>query len=191
VRRIEAVTGEYAYKWTVEEHKQLEAVQDLIGSRGSDPVEKLQKTLAEKKLLEKELEKFLGVWASAEASELLSSSTLVQSVHIISKHYGKIDVERLKMVGDALRQKSGMVAALLVAEGDNGAGQLVCVVGDETIKSGKLKAGDLVGKAAKLAGGGGGGKPHLATAGTKTPERLGEAVAGFEGIVLATIKIQS
>jgi len=183
VRRIEAVTGEYAYNWTVQEHKQLEAIQDIVGSRGSDPVEKLQKTIAEKKALEKELEKLIGVWATAEAVELLASAINVHNVHIVHKLYDTMDVERLKMVGDAIRIKEQRSVALLVASGENGAGQLVCVVGDAAISETKLKAGDLVGKAARIAGGGGGGRPHMATAGTKSPELLGEAVKAFEGIV--------
>lgn len=183
VRRIEAITGEYALDWTFEEHRQLEEIQDIVGSRGSNPVEKLNKAMLEKKALEKELEKLLGAWAAAQAVELLASSTLLSDVRVVAKNYGKMDVERLKLVGDAIRQKDQNAVALLVAEGDNGAGQLVCVVGDESIKEGKLKAGDLVGKAAKIAGGGGGGKPHLATAGAKSAEKLEEAVRGFEGLV--------
>jgi alanyl-tRNA synthetase len=187
VRRIEAVTGEYALAWTLEEHRQLEAIQDIVGSRGSSPVEKLQKTIAEKKALEKELEKLLGVWAASEAAELLESSTLVNDVRVVRKQYPAVDVERLKLVGDAIRSKDQKAVALLVSTGENGAGQLVCVVGDESIKAGKLKAGDLVGKAAKMAGGGGGGKPHMATAGTKSPELLAKAVEGFAGIVRGVV----
>ena len=39
-----------------------------------------------------------------------------------------------------------------------------------------IKAGELVKKAAKVTGGGGGGKPHLATAGGKNIDKLDEAI---------------
>ncbi|MBM3329340.1 MAG: alanine--tRNA ligase [Calditrichaeota bacterium] len=182
VRRIVAVTGEHALNWARDEHRQLEAVQDIVGSRGSSPVEKLRKTIAEKKALEKDLEQLLGLWAAGEAAQLLAAATPIEGVAVVRKQYDRLDVERLKMVGDAIRSQNPKAAALLVSAGENGAGQLVCVVGDDAIRTTRLKAGELVGQAARLAGGGGGGRPHMATAGTKTPELLGEAVRGFEGL---------
>ena len=50
--------------------------------------------------------------------------------------------------------------------------QLVCVVTDDLKQ--KYPAGKLVGEAAKYLGGGGGGKPHLATAGAKDVSKLDE-----------------
>ena len=59
----------------------------------------------------------------------------------------------------------------------------VCVVTDELVNEGKLKAGDLISKIAKLAGGGGGGKPHLATAAGKFTNKRKEILTAFERIV--------
>jgi len=188
VRRIEAVTGETALGWTQKEHYRLEQIQDLIGSRGSDVVDKLTKTLTEKKALEKEVEKLLGLWAMQTAGELLASAVVVNNLKVAARLFPAMDIERLKMVGDAIRSKDSRAVALLAAPNEASAGQLCCVVGNALIAEGKLKAGDLVGKAAKLAGGGGGGRPHIATAGTKTPELLPEAVKGFAEIVKSCLK---
>jgi len=43
--------------------------------------------------------------------------------------------------------------------------------------SGKLPAGRLIQEIAKIVGGGGGGRPDLAQAGGKNPEKLNEALA--------------
>jgi len=43
----------------------------------------------------------------------------------------------------------------------------VCVFTDDLIKNKKLHAGDLVGRWLRSAGGSGGGKPHMATAGAR------------------------
>jgi alanyl-tRNA synthetase len=46
-----------------------------------------------------------------------------------------------------------------------------------------MNAGKIAGDLAKILGGGGGGRPHLATAGGKDVSRLDEAVARFPDIV--------
>jgi alanyl-tRNA synthetase len=51
----------------------------------------------------------------------------------------------------------------------------VAAVPEALIKKG-LKAGDWVKEAAKVAGGGGGGRPDMAQAGGKDPAKLGEAL---------------
>ena len=60
---------------------------------------------------------------------------------------------------------------------------IVCVVSDDLIKDKKLLAGKIVGEVAKMVDGGGGGKPHLATAGGKDISKIDDAVSGFEKIV--------
>ncbi len=60
---------------------------------------------------------------------------------------------------------------------------LVCTVSDDLVKSGKYKAGDLIREIAKVAGGGGGGKPHLATAGGKDVNRFDEAMNKIKELI--------
>ncbi len=183
VRRIEAVTGEYAYNLALQERRDLDKVRDLLGSHGSDPVDKLVKTLAEKKVVEKELHNMVEAWASSTARELLADAVVIGDIKVVSQLFETMDIDKLKLVGDAIRVRDKRAVALLNAPAQNGAGQLCCVIGDELIAEGKLKAGALVGKAGKIAGGGGGGKPHMATAGTKKPELLVEAVKKFVELV--------
>jgi alanyl-tRNA synthetase len=51
----------------------------------------------------------------------------------------------------------------------------VAAVSDDLISKG-LKAGDWIRETAKIAGGGGGGKPNMAQAGGKDPTKLSEAL---------------
>jgi alanyl-tRNA synthetase len=57
------------------------------------------------------------------------------------------------------------------------------VVSDDLIKESKLSAGKIVGELAKLVGGGGGGRPHLATAGGKDVAGIPSAIGKVEKIV--------
>jgi alanyl-tRNA synthetase len=60
---------------------------------------------------------------------------------------------------------------------------LVCVVTDDVIAGKSLQAGKIVGAVAKLVGGGGGGKPHLATAGGKDVAKLDDTLKNVPEIV--------
>ena len=60
---------------------------------------------------------------------------------------------------------------------------LCAVVTDDLVKEKKLSAGKIAGDTAKLLGGGGGGKPHLATAGGKDVDKLDEAIAALPEII--------
>ena len=52
----------------------------------------------------------------------------------------------------------------------------VACVSDDLVAEKKLNASDLVKKVAQIAGGSGGGKPHLALAGAKDPAKLEAAL---------------
>jgi alanyl-tRNA synthetase len=60
-------------------------------------------------------------------------------------------------------------------------------VTDDLVSGKKLSAGRIVGAVAKIAGGGGGGRDHLATAGGKDPAKLDEALAAVPGVVASMV----
>jgi alanyl-tRNA synthetase len=74
------------------------------------------------------------------------------------------------------RKETGETPALL-----GGKVHLICYVTPDRVKAGQ-HAGRIVGELAKICGGGGGGKPDLAQAGGKQPEKLAEALAAAERI---------
>ena len=63
----------------------------------------------------------------------------------------------------------------------------VAAVSDDLIKAG-LKAGDWIRETAKVAGGGGGGRPQMAQAGGKDPAKLGEALEVAKSFATKTVK---
>ena len=171
VRRIEAVTGAGVEKYI---HQQAEKIKEA---------EKAQHELQEqKKKLEKEL-------AEVHLKEKLGALPAIlekpETVNDIALYKGKVSVanmDELKSFGDELRNKIKSGVGLLVAQIEDKVG-LVCVVSDDLMKAKNLSAGKIVGDAAKLLGGGGGGRPHLATAGAKNIEGIDTALAQINDIV--------
>jgi len=91
-------------------------------------------------------------------------------------------MDELKSFGDEMRNKIKSGVGVLVAQIEDKAG-IVAVVSDDLIKEKKLSAGKIVGELSKLVGGGGGGKPHLATAGGKDITGIPAAISKVEKIV--------
>jgi alanyl-tRNA synthetase len=84
------------------------------------------------------------------------------------------DVDTLRQMCDLFRQKypSGVVALGSVS---NDKPMIICAVTDDLVKRG-LNAGEIVKTAAAVMGGSGGGRPNLAQAGGKDPDKLNEAI---------------
>ncbi|MBA2383391.1 MAG: alanine--tRNA ligase [Actinobacteria bacterium] len=88
-------------------------------------------------------------------------------------------------VSDRLKAKHAP-AAVIVGSREDGAAQLV-INFDKSLEGRGLHAGEMIREAAAMIGGGGGGRPTMARAGGKNPERLPEAVAHAEQSVLAAL----
>jgi alanyl-tRNA synthetase len=91
----------------------------------------------------------------------------------------------LRDLSDRIRQQEG-AAAVLVGSTDNGRAYLVFNV-DQSLADRGIDAVALVREAAKHIGGGGGGKPTLAEAGGKQPEKLPDALEAARQAILAKL----
>ncbi len=139
--------------------------------------------LAEKKkIFEKELAKYNLKSASSDIDALIVTATAVNGFKLVASKVAAADIDTLKSIGDTLRSKIGSGVGLLAAIIDDKVA-LVCVVSDDLIKTRNIQAGKIVGAVAKIVGGGGGGKPHLATAGGKDVAKLDEALRSVASVV--------
>ncbi len=176
-RRIEAVTGGGVEQYIHSLHQRIE--QQL--SSENELIEKI-------KSLEKELNTYKLEQAKSDIDTLVSKAVIRNGAKLVVSKIQATDIEQLKSMGDSLREKLYSGVGILASVIDDKV-QLVCVVTDDLIKSKGLKAGKIVGDIAKLLGGGGGGKPHLATAGGKDINRLDEALS--QAINIITREVES
>jgi len=139
--------------------------------------------IAEKrKLIDRELSRYRLQSQAGTIDDYVHNAQVVQDVKVVSTQVEAHSLDELKLLGDTLRTKLGRGIGLLAAIID-GKVSLVCVVTDDLAGARKLEAGKIVGSVAKLLGGGGGGKAHLATAGAKDVSKLPEALAATSSIV--------
>ena len=99
---------------------------------------------------------------------------MIGDVRVIAKRLNDVSREALRDFVDQLRSKHSLVCVILGTEID-GKVSLIAAVTKELSK--QVNASDCVKRAAKIAGGGGGGRPDMAEAGARLPEKLDEALA--------------
>ena len=170
IRRIEALTGAAALHHLAARSRIVDMLTDELASHGSDPLDKLRKILEEKKALERELAKLKGSVGGAEMKSLAAQAIEIRGVKLARGRVHADSLEHLKEMGDALRDALGSGVGLLAALID-GKPHLACVVTPDLVARG-VDAVPIIKELSKRIGGGGGGKPHLATAGGRVPEGL-------------------
>ena len=171
VRRIEAVTGAGVESY----------IDDQLNLQRNNK-EKINLMLEDKKKLEKEVAELRLKDKLGQLVHILALTSEVSNIKIYKGKVTADNMDELKAFGDEMRSKIQSGIGVLVAQVDNKVG-IVAVVSDDLIKSKKLSAGKIVGELAKLVGGGGGGRPHLATAGGKDVSQITAAIGKVEKVV--------
>lgn len=175
IRRIEAVTG-----FGIQAY--IEKQDDKINEAENEIAELLE----EKKKLKKKLSILSLQQKLSGIDSIISSPTQLDNINIYKGRIEVNNMDELKSMGDKLREKMESGVGILISAIDEKVG-IVCVVNDSLIKDKKIMAGKIVGQIAKIVGGGGGGRPHLATAGGKDITKIDDALNCVEKIVQSIV----
>ncbi len=175
VRRIEAITGKLAYDKVNSVEKTLNKAASLLKSRNNEVVEKIEALLTQVKTLEQQLALANSKMAQETASELLATAIDVNGVTIVNAEVEIEDMDGLRNLADLLRDKLTVGVIVLGAKiADDKVNFVVMATKDAVAKG--IHAGNIIKETAKVAGGGGGGRPDMAQAGGKNPEKITEAL---------------
>jgi len=175
VRRVTAVTGREAVA-TVQ--KLTAVVNDLTQRFKCGPADlpaRVEGLQAEIKKLQQQVKKGSAIDLQGAADKLLAGATEVNGAKVIVGEMPAGPDELIRNQIDRIKQKAGS-AIVVVGWADDGKVGLLAAVTDDLVQKG-VHGGKLIGQVAKVVGGGGGGKPTMAQAGGKEPEKLGEALA--------------
>lgn len=177
-RRIEAVTGKGAYQEMNSQLSLLQHAADELKSNVKDVPKRIQSLQAELKEAQRENESLLSKLGNVEAGAILSKVKDIGGVKVLAEKVNAKDMNHLRTMVDDLKAKLGSAVIILGAV-QNEKVNLSAGVTKDLIEKG-LHAGKMVKQAAEVCGGGGGGRPDMAQAGGKQPEKLEEALASAE-----------
>lgn len=173
IRRIQARTSLGAIRYLHQKMRLLEEAEDLYSSDDSSFLARLTKTNEEKKSLEKENSALKARLASIEAKDL-AETPLINGVRFVALIKDGAKKEDLLSLADTLKSKNKDYVLILLGGNEN-ARPIVTMVGGKALTI--VKAGDIVKEMSKTLGGGGGGRPEMATGQLKTKngfEKLAE-----------------
>ena len=139
-------------------------------------VERLDAVLAELKQRQRELDALKSQQARGSLDALLGQVQHVGDVPLLAARVEAEDANRLREMGDWLRDKLG-TAVIVLGSVIGEKPQVLVVVTPDLVKQG-YHAGNLVKVLAPIMGGGGGGRPDMAQAGGREAASLDTALAG-------------
>ncbi|MFB5190004.1 alanine--tRNA ligase [Alicyclobacillus fastidiosus] len=182
-RRIEAVTGRHAYALVTEKQEVIDRAAGLLKATEANLVDRIQKALDDMKQLERELDSAKARLNHARVGELKDRVETIAGVPVTRAVLTDVDMDGLRQLADELRADK---ASYIVVLGSvhNERVQFVAAVSKDLQGRG-FHAGQIVKAVAAVAGGGGGGRPDMAQAGAKDPDKLQAAIEKVEEIVMS------
>jgi alanyl-tRNA synthetase len=165
VRRIEAVTSGEAWA--------------LLDARAREASE----LRSELDALRKEAKKRpTGAAAAAEAPD--ADVRVENGVNVIVQSVEGFGADALLDLSDTFKQRHAPAAVVLGSRED---GSVHLVANFDPGVAERVSASDVVKQAAAIVGGGGGGRPTMARAGGKDPEKLPDALAEAERLIVGAL----
>jgi alanyl-tRNA synthetase len=173
VRRVEALTGEGALAWVVENEQQLDRLAALLKGGRGEIAARVEQVLDRNRQLERELERLKGMLASSAGDDLASQAQEVNGCRILAALLDDADPKSLRDTVDQLKNKLGSAVVVLATIKDSKVSLVAGVTQDQTAK---VKASDLANYVAQQIDGKGGGRPDMAQAGGNNPAMLAAAL---------------
>ncbi|QAS61331.1 alanine--tRNA ligase [Clostridium septicum] len=186
IRRIEAVTGFGAIKFMEENQKTLKEACEALRCTEKDILKKISSQNSELKEKDKEIAELKSKLTSGAEDDILNSAKEVNGIKVVSYAVSDIDGNALRDLADKIRNKIGSGVVVLLSD-VQGKVNLVAMATKDVISSG-IHCGKIIKEVATVVGGGGGGRPDMAQAGGKKPEKIKEAVDKTYLIVETLVK---
>jgi alanyl-tRNA synthetase len=174
IRRIEAVTGSGALQRTRARDDLLEEAAAVAKATPEALVRRIEQMAEENRELRRQLEKARASGSADIVGDLIAGATAVDGTRVVARELEVESADELRALGDRLRERLGTGVAVLAGRQPDRVSLLVVVTDDLLTKG--VRANDVIREIAKLTGGSGGGRPHMAQGGAGDPARVPDAL---------------
>jgi alanyl-tRNA synthetase len=166
-----------------ERERALTSVAEIVKAPVDAVPKRVRALVDERKALEKRLdEAHRGSGGGDRLTQLLATATTIGGARVVAASVPANDTREIQAMGDALREQLGSGIGVLAASLADGKNTLLVVVTDDLRERG-IRADEIVRTLAAIAGGRGGGKPHMAQAGIPDAGRLPDVLSRVVGTV--------
>jgi len=185
VRRIIAITGNAALEAFQNKSDILSDIQLQLNCKEEDLLQRVTQLYNDKKELGKKI-KQLNQTNESDISLWIKNSQNIGDFKLVIELLEISDIDEIKRSGDKLLEQIGSGIGILFSSGDDKPFAVI-VLTDDLIKNG-LNAGKLAKEIGGFMGGGGGGKPHLATAGGRDKALVKNAIDQTQKLISRSLK---
>ncbi|MCT9934301.1 alanine--tRNA ligase [Planotetraspora sp. A-T 1434] len=189
VRRVEALVGLDAFRFLARESVLVAQLSEQLKTRREELPERIEGIVTRLRTAEKELDKLRSAQVLAVAGELAGGARDIQGVSVVTHRApdGTSPDDLRKLALDVRGRFPSDRAAVVVVSGVPSDRPVVVAAVNEAGRARGLKAGQLVGVAARTLGGGGGGKDDVAQGGGARPEAIGDALRAVEETISSSL----
>lgn len=186
VRRITALTGTNLLTAFAANENLIKLSASVLKTGINDVKEKIDSIVADNKTKDKEIQALNAELTKLKSADALSKPVDIDGLEVYIARLDGTTPDALRSMGDDIKSTNDNAVAVIA--GVNGEkASIVAVCGKNAVAKG-VKAGDVVREVAKLAGGGGGGRPDSAMAGAKDLSKLDSALSSAINIIKGFIK---
>ena len=186
VRRITALTGTNILTAFAANENLIKLSASVLKTGINDVKEKIDSIVADNKTKDKEIQALNAELTKLKSADALSKPVDIDGLEVYVARLDGTTPDALRSMGDDIKSTNDNAVAVIA--GVNGEkASIVAVCGKNAVAKG-VKAGDVVREVAKLAGGGGGGRPDSAMAGAKDLSKLDSALSSAINIIKGFIK---
>ena len=181
IRRIEAITGRAALNYLNELTELADELSSVMKTSKEDIIGKVNTLKKEIKEKEKEIQKLNNELLKKNLDQILDQYEEINGIKLFALKLKDKEANNLREIADKIKDKNESCAVILASDlGDKVL--FVAAVTKDLVQKG-VNAGNMVKEAAKVAGGGGGGRPDFAQAGGKDPQKIDEAIEAVKKII--------
>jgi len=183
VRRIVAITGKKSVLEMQKNEQTIKKLQSILNSTSADLVIRVEQLLSEKKEIDKKLKENLKNNLSYDFTQKYKT---INNYKVLIEKITEFEGENIKMIGDQVYNQLKSGIGIVFVESDTKPAAVI-IVSKDLNKIGVL-AGKLAKDIGRFMGGGGGGKPHLATAGGKEGLSFDKVLEKSEEYIINLLK---
>jgi alanyl-tRNA synthetase len=173
IRRIEAITEEKAVEFYASSLKTLEEAKEAL-KNPKDLMRGLQQLLEENRQLRKVASEYEQMKSARMTDDLIKQVIKTGDINFLAIQ-ADTDAEGAKNLAFGLKDAVENLFLVIATEND-GKASLTVMISENLVKEKGMNAGQIIRELAKEIQGGGGGQPHIATAGGKNPAGIPAAL---------------
>ena len=187
IRRIEAITGMSTYVYLKDMEKQINEISNKVKTNKNEILEKIDQLLVNLKEKDNEVENLEYKMANSAIGDILKNKEELDGIEIVTGKVDNLDMNNLRNLGDKIRDNISSGIVVLSSITDDGKVLFVAMATKDVLNKG-IHAGNLLKEISRITGGGGGGRPDMAQAGGKNPNKVDFALNKVKDVVREQLK---